>query len=95
MYQVTTLESSAECLEYLQTNSPDLILLDILMPAPNGLEVCKLIKSNNHLEQIPVVFVSANAFPSDIKNAKNCGADDYLVKPFSEEEIIEVVQRYI
>lgn len=94
-YQVDTVEDGSACLEYLNNNSPDLIILDHLMPELDGLEVCKIIKSREDTKSTPVIIASGNASQSDIDNAKNVGADDYLPKPFDEDELLEVIKRYI
>ena len=95
LYQVDTVENGQACIEYLKSNTPDLIILDHLMPELDGLEVCNIIKSDENLKSIPVVIASGNSSQSDIDNAKSAGADDYLSKPFDEDDLIEIIKKYI
>jgi CheY-like chemotaxis protein len=94
-YQVDTVENGSACLEYLDNNKPDLVLLDHLMPELDGLEVCTIIKSREDTRSIPVIIASGNTTQSDIDRAKQAGADDYLPKPFEEDELVAIIQRYI
>ena len=66
---------------------PDLILLDIMMPAMNGFDVCKFFKNNFHTKEIPVIFLSALVDKKDIINGFKYGAVDYITKPFNKEEL--------
>jgi len=74
---------------------PALILLDIMMPEMNGLEVCKRLKANPETSQIPIVFVSVRSEKQDVTDGKGAGAVEYVKKPFDPYELIEVVKRYI
>ena len=94
-YQVDTVENGAQCIAYLESNTPDLIILDHLMPELDGLEVCKIIKSDNKLKDVPVIISSGNSSKTDIENAMAVGADDYLGKPFDEDELMAVVGKFI
>lgn len=71
---------------------PDLILLDINMPEMDGYEVCKLLKENTRLQDIPVIFISAYSDTLDKVKAFSLGAVDYVTKPFQEEEVVARVQ---
>ena len=62
---------------------PDLILLDIMLPGIQGLDVCKIIKSDRETKNIPIILVSALGQEDDIVNGLETGADDYITKPFS------------
>lgn len=62
---------------------PDLMLLDIMLPGMNGLEICKRVKSSSETENIPVIMVSAKGEENDIVKGLELGADDYITKPFS------------
>jgi two-component system, sensor histidine kinase and response regulator len=74
-------------LEAATRNPPDLILLDINMPEMNGFEVCKLLKSDEKLAAIPVIFLSALSDASDKVRAFQCGGVDYVTKPFQVDEV--------
>jgi signal transduction histidine kinase len=69
------------------TEKPDLILLDIMMPGIDGFEVCRRLKTNSGLKDIPVIFISALNDTNDIVKAFTAGAVDYITKPFQAEEV--------
>jgi len=86
-YQLACVNSGEECLEKLKTVKPDLILLDVNMPGMTGIETCEQIKGDSAIEDIPVIFVSALVLPNERINGYKVGADDYVTKPFEEEEL--------
>ena len=67
---------------------PDLILLDLMLPETGGLEVCSTLKSNDAAKNIPIVMLTAKSSEYDIVNGLECGADDYITKPFSNKILI-------
>jgi len=71
---------------------PDLIVLDVRMPRMTGYEVCEQIKSNGNTQNIPVVFLSAKGQESEVKMGMESGADEYILKPFSPEQLLERVR---
>lgn len=84
-YQVIAAEDGAIALEYYTRNSPDFILLDIMMPKLDGYRVCREIRKQN--EQIPIVFLSAKDDEIDRVVGLELGADDYISKPFGLYEL--------
>ena len=70
-----------------QKEKPDLVLLDIMMPDMDGYEVCRRLKANQNLNDIPVIFISALTDTRDILKAFACGGVDYIAKPFRAEEV--------
>lgn len=84
-YRVTRFESGEKILSFLKTTNtvPDLILLDIMLPGIDGLDVCKQIKSTEGLKNIPVIMLTAKGEETDIVTGLEIGADDYIIKPFS------------
>ncbi len=76
---------------------PDLILMDVQMPVMDGLEATRRIRAHPALSgrELPIIIVSALAAPSDLQNAQDAGADDYLTKPFAMSEFNEVVARHL
>jgi two-component system, sensor histidine kinase and response regulator len=82
-------------LEAATRNPPDLILLDINMPEMNGFEVCELLKSDEKLAAIPVIFLSALSDASDKVRAFHCGGVDYVTKPFQVDEVQARVQTHL
>ncbi len=76
--------------------SPDLMLLDVMMPGGmDGLEVCRRIKANSRHKRTKVLMLSARDQAADRRAGKDAGADDYLTKPFSPRELLQVVTRSI
>ena len=71
---------------------PDLILLDLMLPGVDGLEVCRRLKRDDELATIPVVMVTAKSEESDVVTGLEMGADDYLAKPFSPRELLARVR---
>lgn len=76
-----------QALQYLSQEVPDLILLDVLMPELNGYEVCRQIKCNPVLSEIPVIFLSAKDDKASIEEGFAAGGSDYVTKPFSAVEV--------
>tara|TARA_B100000886_G_scaffold110614_2_gene74178 strand:+ start:2932 stop:3633 length:702 start_codon:yes stop_codon:yes gene_type:complete len=70
-------------LEYCRKYTPDLLLLDLMLPGIKGLDVCKLLKTETTTEFIPIIMVTALGQESDIVKGLNSGADDYVIKPFN------------
>ena len=75
--------------------TPDLILLDFLMPDINGFDVCKALRDNELTRSIPIMAVTCLSKEDDIERIFECGADEYLPKPFKVEELQEKVQELI
>lgn len=75
--------------------SPDLILLDFLMPEINGFEVCKALRENELTRSTPIMAVTCLTKERDIERIFACGADEYLAKPFKVEQLLEKVRELI
>ncbi len=91
-YELMTATSGAEALMLIEENPPDLILLDVMMPQMNGLEVCQRLKSNPNYRLIPIVIVTALSEIADRVKALEAGADDFLSKPVDGMELIARVR---
>jgi CheY-like chemotaxis protein len=74
---------------------PDVIISDIMMPNVNGYEVYQALQQNRYTRHIPFIFLSAKADPADVRRGMNLGADDYITKPFNEEDLILALERRI
>ena len=75
--------------------SPDLILLDFLMPEINGFEVCKALRKNELTRSIPIMAVTCLSKEQDIERIFSCGADEYLAKPFRVDQLLDKVRDLI
>lgn len=82
---VTTGEDAIDC---LHDDKYDLVLLDIMLPGMDGLEVCRTLKENERMRPIPVIMLTAKGEESDIVTGLELGSDDYIVKPFSPKVVI-------
>lgn len=91
-YEVFTLSSGIPVLETVRNVKPDLILLDIMMPEMDGFEVCKVLRADLELKEIPIIMVTAKVEGKDIKYALEIGAVDYIKKPIDEYEVIARVE---
>lgn len=87
-YSVIKAETGEDGAELTSSESPDLILLDLMLPEMDGLEVCRHIKSNPATKSIPVIMVTAKGEESDVVAGLELGADDYVTKPFRPKELI-------
>jgi two-component system, sensor histidine kinase and response regulator len=94
-YNVAVALDGASALEYLDTELPDLILLDVMMPGMDGYEVCRRVKSNKHSSSIPIIFLTAKNQPGDIIKAFELGAVDYVSKPFNPQELVARVNAHL
>ncbi len=75
--------------------SPDVILLDFLMPEINGFEVCKALRANDSTSDTPIMAVTCLTKEEDIERIFECGADEYLAKPFKVDQLLEKVQELL
>jgi DNA-binding response OmpR family regulator len=87
-YKVAVAENGLSALEYLNTNIPTLIISDIVMPKMDGYELCKQIKKNETWSKIPVILVTFLTDPADVFHGLECGADNFITKPYEEVELI-------
>ena len=94
-YRVLAFPSGKMALKAAMNNPPDLILLDILMPDMNGYDVCKRLKAEDTLKQIPVLFISALNEAEDKVKAFSSGGVDYVAKPFQLEEVLARVETHL
>jgi response regulator RpfG family c-di-GMP phosphodiesterase len=91
-YQVEKAKNGKEALEKIAERSPDIILLDVMMPGMDGFEVCRILKEDEKTRDIPVVMVTAlNQIENKVTGIET-GADDYLIKPFHRNELIARVK---
>jgi len=93
-YQVATAKSGKEALKFLnklEEKPPDIIISDIMMPEMDGYNFFEKISDNAQWNRIPFIFLSARSKPEDIRLGKMLGVDDYLTKPFKEEDLLAII----
>jgi len=91
-FEVYKAQSGAEAFSFLAHTMPDLVLLDVMMPGMDGYEVCRRIKANPLLNQLPVVMLSARAQPASQMEGFRAGAIDYITKPISSANLVTRLQ---
>jgi two-component system, OmpR family, alkaline phosphatase synthesis response regulator PhoP len=82
-YEVTCVSSGEEALKAARKQPPDLIVLDLMLPAVDGLEVCRRLKADARTREVPIIMLTAKSEESDMIAGLDRGADDYIAKPFS------------
>ncbi len=94
-YRVLSARDGEEALHLIEREEPDVVVLDVMMPRQNGFQVCRKIKSDPRFSRLPVVFLTAKGHREDKLWGKDCGADEYLTKPFSTAELERVIERLL
>jgi len=94
-YQVFVASDGEEGLGLAKLESPDLILLDLMMPGISGWDVLTALKTNPRVREIPVVIMTASAHKDEEDKARSMGAVNYLVKPFSADELLRHVKQVV
>jgi two-component system phosphate regulon response regulator PhoB len=87
-YRVTTVASGEEALKSARSIQPDIILLDLMLPGVDGLEVCRLLKQDPKTHHLPIIMLSAKGEEADIVSGLELGAADYITKPFSPRVLV-------
>ncbi|MGH7232381.1 MAG: hybrid sensor histidine kinase/response regulator [Nitrospiraceae bacterium] len=94
-YQVVSAKDGADALEKTRHIHPDLILADIMMPRMSGYDLLKAVRCDEHLRSVPIIFLTAKAGPDARVESFEAGADDYISKPFHEDELLARVKNQI
>ena len=94
-YQLTKLEDPIKASSIIFRLKPDLILMDITMPGINGYKLCSLFRSSTALAETPIIMVTGNKGLVDRVRANIVGATDYLTKPFTEQDLLALVEKYL
>jgi len=94
-HEVVTVEDGDKAIEKLRADKFDCILLDVVMPGKNGFQICRDIKKDGFTKNIPVILITSKGQDSDKFWGMKQGADDYLVKPVSEEQIISAIKKFL
>ena len=94
-YEVFIARDGSEVLEILKDQTPDAILLDVMMPNLDGYSTLSEIKKNENLNNIKIIFLSAKTGENDIKKGLDLGADAYMTKPYSIKKLTEKVEELL
>ena len=94
-YDVKVADTGEKALDLIENYSPDLILLDIMLPGMDGYEVCQKIRMNPGFKTMKIVFLSAMARTIDIAKGMGLTADDYITKPFSNAHVVDRIKELL
>jgi len=93
-HDVVSLSNGETLEDQMQAEHPDVVLLDIVMPKRNGYEILRALRRDSRTKATPIVLVSSKNQESDRLWGKKQGADEYLAKPFTSDELLSVVSRF-
>ena len=91
-HEVNTSSNGEEELHMASQTVPDLVLMDVRMPRMTGYDACRAMKADPDLKDIPVVFLSAKGQDAEIQTGLDAGAEEYLLKPFAPDQLVERVR---
>jgi len=94
-YRTLVAQSGEEALESISKEKPDLVLLDIMLPGVDGFEVCEIVRLNPEWRNTRIIFLTAKGRDVDIAKGMVLGADEYITKPFSNQQIIDAVTKLL
>lgn len=94
-YEVHLIQEPLETFKTVFTTQPDLILCDIAMPKLDGNEICAMLRHSNHFRQTPIIMLTGKEGFIDRLRSNMLGATDYLTKPFGEQELLTLIERYL
>jgi DNA-binding response OmpR family regulator len=94
-FMVIQAGSGTQALEFFDQRTPDLVLLDIMMPDMDGFEVCQKIKAKPEGRNVPVVFLTVRSNEEDIARSKSVGASGYITKPFDPFKLVDEIEKIL
>jgi two-component system alkaline phosphatase synthesis response regulator PhoP len=92
-YALWTAKDGAEALRKVREISPDILILDVMMPEISGYDVCRIVKNDPDLKKTFILMLSAKGQATEQERGKDAGADEYIVKPFSPSEILARIKK--
>lgn len=94
-FDIISAGDGQEAVDKAESDEPDLILMDVMMPRLNGIEACRKLRSNPKTEQIPIVMVTTKGEPEMVERAFMAGCSDYITKPIDKLELLAKVKAYV
>lgn len=94
-YKVLVAEDGERAMESIVGGNPDLIIADVMMPKVNGFQICRRVKSNPTTRRTPVILLTARSGQEDVFWGKDCGADEYITKPFRTQDLEQTIARLL
>jgi CheY-like chemotaxis protein len=93
-FRVKIAQSGAEALRIAERFQPGIVLLDVMMPDMDGLQACRSLRAIPGMGDAAIIMVSAKAMPSEQAAGLRAGADDYITKPFDDDELLAILRKY-
>jgi two-component system alkaline phosphatase synthesis response regulator PhoP len=94
-FSVIIAEDGEAAISVANSEYPDLILLDVMLPELDGFAVCKKLKESEKFKNTPILMFTAKGLSSDIEEGEAVGADEYIVKPFSGKALVATIKRHL
>ncbi len=94
-YELITSTGGTEALSLVEKNRPDLIILDVMMPPPDGFHVCNTLKNNPDYRHIPIIMLTSEARAADKIWGMEAEADAYIIKPYQEQELLRTIKELL
>lgn len=94
-FKVVIANNGAEAVKKAKAERPDMIVMDLMMPEMNGFDACKMIKADTDTQNTPILVLTAQQLGKDLEDAFAAGANDYVIKPFSNERLLEKVEKLL
>jgi DNA-binding response OmpR family regulator len=94
-YSVVLAEDGERAMECIKSDHPDLIIADVMMPKVNGFQICRRVKSDPSTHRTPVILLTARSGTEDVFWGKDCGADEYITKPFRTQDLEQSIDRLL
>lgn len=94
-YEVHTATDGFEAMSIIADTEPDIVFVDIMMPRLDGYQTCQLIKNNKKFKNTPVVMLSSKDGLFDRARGRIAGSEEHINKPFTQEELIDVIDKYV
>ncbi len=93
-HEIVLVESGEDAIKKMVDAVPAIILLDVMMPGIDGLEVCKRVRANDAMKDTKVIMISGRAMEADVQAGMDAGADHYISKPFDMMDLVDLVESY-
>lgn len=94
-FEAIIVNDSSTAVQVVNSTNPDLVILDLMMPEPNGFEVCKMLRADQSLSNMPIVIFTAMGDKESKDAAFEAGADEFLTKPFRVEDLMQRIRALI
>ncbi len=94
-YEVDTAEDGEQALDAIREQAPDLVLLDVMMPRKDGFQVCQSIREQEAYKDLRIVMLTAKGRDLEQEKGLSLGADDYITKPFSTQDVVNKVRQLL